>query len=249
MTGTPRPRIFATSSSGFSPTGRSGRGRSRRSERYWRWCKRNPLLALASSVACALMIAIAIVSTVAAFRNGRLADQLKAQRDEANRNLIQAYTNEAEARRHSRRVGPAVRGARRDRPSHAAARLRRLERARARSSFEIRPSVPWACPTCGSCGKSSWPIRSWRGFAVDASFERYALKRDDGTVVIRRLADDRELLALPDAPCTNRSHPISEFSPDGRYLAMKFWNDRDVLHVWDLQSRRLVLAETEFSGA
>ena len=42
---------------------------------------------------------------MAAYRNGRLADQLKAQRDEANRNLIQAYTNEAEARRHGRRVG------------------------------------------------------------------------------------------------------------------------------------------------
>ena len=74
-------------------------------ERYWRWCKRNPLLALASTAACVLMIAIAVVSTVAAYRNGRLADQLKAQRDEANRNLIQAYTNEAEARRHGRRVG------------------------------------------------------------------------------------------------------------------------------------------------
>ena len=74
-------------------------------ERYWRWCQRNPLLALASSAACALTIAIAVVSSLAAYRNGRLADQLKSQRDEANHNLIMAYTSEAEARRHSRRVG------------------------------------------------------------------------------------------------------------------------------------------------
>ena len=58
---------------------------------------------MATSAAWALMVGIAVVSTVAAYRNGRLADQLKAQRDEANRNLIHAYTNEAEARRNGRR--------------------------------------------------------------------------------------------------------------------------------------------------
>ena len=33
-------------------------------ERYWRWCRRNPLLALASTAACVLTIAIAVVSSV-----------------------------------------------------------------------------------------------------------------------------------------------------------------------------------------
>ena len=100
----PPPRSCATSSSGSCPTGRSARP-VLLPERYWRWCRRNPLLALASSAACALTIAIAVVSSLAAYRNGRLADQLKSQRDEANHNLILAYTSEAEARRHSRRVG------------------------------------------------------------------------------------------------------------------------------------------------
>ena len=104
-TATTRPRIFATSSSGSWPTGRSALGRSRRRSGTGGGASAIRLLALATSAACALMIAIAVVSTVAAYRNGRLADQLKAQRDEANRNLIHAYTNEAEARRHGRRVG------------------------------------------------------------------------------------------------------------------------------------------------
>ena len=103
-------------------------------ERYWRWCKRNPLLALATSAACALVIAIAVVSTVAAYRNGRLADQLKAQRDEANRNLIQAYTNEAEARRHGRRAGQRFEAL------DAIARAMRLARSAGLSEPERAPA-------------------------------------------------------------------------------------------------------------
>jgi WD40 repeat protein len=216
-------------------------------ERYWRWCKRNPLLALASSVACALIIVVAIVSSVAAFRNGRLADQLKAQRDEANRNLIQAYTNEAEARRQSRRAGQRFEAL------DAIGRAMRLPGSAGLSEPERLQLRNQAIGAMGLPDmRVVWQVELadpfMRAFAVDASFERYALKRDDGTVVIRRLADHRELLALPDAPCANRSHPISEFSPDGRYLAVKFCTDRDMLHVWDLQSRRLILAETNFAG-
>src|SRR5262249_61409388 len=81
-------------------------------ERLWRWCKRNPLVAGLNALAAALTIVIAVVSTIAAYRNGRLAEQLKGQRDEtarglvqAKKNLIQAHTTEAEARRQSRRVG------------------------------------------------------------------------------------------------------------------------------------------------
>ena len=81
-------------------------------EQLWRWCKRNPLVAGLNALAAALTIVIAVVSTVAAYRNGRLAAQLEGQHDEANqnlvqanKNLIQAYTTEAEARRQSRRVG------------------------------------------------------------------------------------------------------------------------------------------------
>ena len=215
-------------------------------ERYWRWCKRNPLLALASTAACVLLIAVAVVSTVAAVRNGRLAGQLKAQRDEANRNLIQAYTNEAEARRHSRRVGQrfetldAVAQAMRLVP---AVGLTELERFRLRTQ------------AIAAMGLADMRV-SWhadvanprdQGFTVDASFVRYAIKRDDGTIVIRRLADNQTLLELKGLPF--RSHgAVGGFSPDGLYLAMKSWNGHDSLEIWDLNSRRAVLTEGNFSG-
>ena len=44
------------------------------------------------------------------------------------------------------------------------------------------------------------PRAKENGFAVDPAFERYAFKRDDGTVVVRRLSDDAELFRLPGLP-------------------------------------------------
>ncbi len=216
-------------------------------ERYWRWCRRNPLLALASSAACALTIAIAVVSSLAAYRNGRLADQLKSQRDEANHNLILAYTSEAEARRLSRRVGQrfgtldAVARAMR---LAATAGLTEKERAHLRNQAIAAMGLTdmrltWQHPL-------SAPLRS--GFTVDPSFERYAIKRDDGTVIVRRIADDRVLLEFAGVPHRN-SAPIGGFSPDGRYLAMKSWDQHDRLEVWDLAAHRLVLTDHNISGS
>jgi serine/threonine protein kinase/WD40 repeat protein len=216
-------------------------------ERYWRWCRRNPLLAMVSSAVCALMIAIAIVSTVAAYRNGRLANQLKDQRDDANRNLIHAYTNEAEARRHARRAGQRFEAL------DAVARAMRLARSTGLSEddrFQLRNQA------IGAMGlpdmRVAWQVElsdpGGHGFTVDPSFERYAFKRDDGTLVVRRIADHRTLLELPGTP--RKVHTgIGGFSPDGRYVAMKSWNDRDSFQVWDLEARRLVLTETDFCAS
>ena len=86
------------------------------------------------------------------------------------------------------------------------------------------------------------------GFTIDPSFERYAIKRDDGTMVVRRIADDRVLLELAGVP-RRLAETIGGFSPDGRYLAMKSWDEHDRLEVWDLAARRLVLTEHNISGS
>jgi serine/threonine protein kinase/WD40 repeat protein len=215
-------------------------------ERYWRWCRRNPLLALASSAACALVIAIAIVSTVAAYRNGRLAEQLKGQRDDANRNLIQAYGNEAEARRHSRRAGQRFEAL------DAIARAVRLARSTGLSEQDRLHLRNQAIGAMGLTDiRVGWQVELsdpvHHGFTIDSSFERYAFKRDDGAVVVRRIADNHELLELPGLP-RRVQNVVGEFSPDGAHLAMQSWNDGDVLQVWDLTARRLVMTETDFSA-
>ncbi len=211
-------------------------------ERYWRWCKRNPLLALATSAACVLVMAIAVVSTVAAYRNGRLADQLKAQRDEANRNLIKAYTHEAEARRHGRRAGQRFEAL------DAIDQAMRLARATGLSEPERLQLRNQAIAAMGLPDmRVGWQVEisdpDERGFTVDSGFERYALRRDDGTVVVRRIADDHTLLELPGLMRRDQGTK-GGFSLNGRYLAMRSWNGRDNLRVWDLDTRRLILTES-----
>jgi hypothetical protein len=152
-------------------------------EQFRRWCKRNPLVAGLNALAAALTILIAIVSTVAAVR-------LKAQQGEtaknlvqANRNLIQAYGSEAEARRVSRRVGQ------RFETLGAIERAMRLaweggitEAQRFRLRNEAIAAM--ALPDLRVAKELDVPRALANGFAVDPAFERYAFKRDDGSVIV-----------------------------------------------------------------
>ena len=66
--------------------------RSSACERAWRWCRRNPAVASLTALAATLTISVAILSTWAAYLNGRLASELAIRNAEANRNFIRAYT-------------------------------------------------------------------------------------------------------------------------------------------------------------
>src|SRR5262249_23285728 len=155
-----------------------------------------------NALAATLTILIAIVSTVAAYRNGRLATQLEARNAEANRNLIQAqrnliqaYTTEAEARRVSRRVGQrfeALTAIERAMGLALEGGITEAQRLRLRNEA----IAAMALPDLRVAKELDIPRAKENGFAVDPAFERYAFKRDDGTVIVRRLADDAELLRL-----------------------------------------------------
>jgi WD40 repeat protein/Flp pilus assembly protein TadD len=214
-------------------------------EQFRRWCKRNPVVAGLNAVAATLTIIIAIVSTVAAVR-------LKAQQWEtaknlvqANRNLIQAYGSEAEARRMSHRVGQrfvALGAIERAMRLDSVVGITEAERFRLRNEA----IAAMALPDLRVAKELGVPRAKENGFAVDPAFERYAFKRDDGTVIVRRLSDDAELFRLPGLPPA-RDATQAGFSPDGRYLAMTS-GGRDILQVWDLQERRLVLTDREMTA-
>jgi serine/threonine protein kinase/WD40 repeat protein len=222
-------------------------------ERLWRWCKRNPLVAGLNALAATLTIIIAIVSTVAAYRNGRLANQLEARNIQANqnlvqakKNLIQAYTTEAEARRQSRRVGQRFETlAAIERAMQLVPEVGIAEAERFRLRNEAIAAL--VLPDLRIAKELDVPRAKENGFAVDPAFERYAFKLDDGTVVVRRLADNAELFRLPGLPPAH-GHTQAGFSPDGRYLAMTS-GGRDILQVWDLRERRLVLTDREMAWA
>ena len=78
---------------------------------------------------------------------------------------------------------------------------------------------------------------------VDSSFERIAVCRGRGAVQIRSTSDDRLLATLPAS--TNLPAHYAEWSPDGRFLAVKRdWNSRGTRadkEVWSVADARLLL--------
>jgi serine/threonine protein kinase/WD40 repeat protein len=215
-------------------------------ERLWRWCKRNPVIAGLGALAATLTILVAIVSTIAAYRNGRLAELVKAQRDEAKRNLIEAYASEAGARRVSRRVGQRFETlAAIERAMRLASEVGITEAQRLRLRKEATAAM--ALPDLQVAKELDVPRAKENGFAVDPDFERYAFKSHDGTVIIRRISDNTELLRLPGLPPAEY-HTQARFSPDGRYLGMTS-GGHDILQVWDLREQRLVLTHLEMTSA
>jgi signal transduction histidine kinase len=76
-------------------------------------------------------------------------------------------------------------------------------------------------------------------YTFDNSSERYALGDSIGTIVIRRLADNAELLRLRGMDAglpKGRAAWSMQFSPDGHYLAARF--DGGAMVVWELASRQ-----------
>jgi serine/threonine protein kinase/WD40 repeat protein len=217
-------------------------------EQLRRWCKRNPAVAGLNALAAALTILIATVSTVAAVRLNAQQSETAKNLIQANRNLIQAYTTEAEARRVSRGVGQRFEAlAAIERAVGLAATVGISEAQRFRLRNEAIAAM--ALPDLHVAKEFDVPRAKENGFAVDPAFERYAFKLDDGTVVVRRLADNAELFRLPGLP-PHRVQTDAGFSPDARYLAMGSGEGPpDVLQVWDLQERRLVLTDHEMAGS
>jgi serine/threonine protein kinase/WD40 repeat protein/Tfp pilus assembly protein PilF len=207
-------------------------------EQLWRWCKRNPLVAGLNVLAATLTIVIAVVSTIAAIRNGRLAT-------EANRNLIQAYTSEAAARRVSRRVGQRFEALA---AIEKAVRLASTVDVTATQRLRLRNEAiaALALPDLRVAKELEVSRALRNGFAMDPQFERFATKLDDGTVRVCRVADGAELVRLPGLPPA-ASHTSTQFSPDGRFLATTSGQQREVLQVWDVSERRLLLTDRELA--
>ena len=157
-------------------------------------------------------------------------------------NLIQAYTTEAEARRQSRRVGQRFETLEAiERAMRIAQEVGITKSERLRLRNEAIGAL--ALPDLRIARELDVPRARENCFAVDAAFERYAFKKDDGTVVVRRLADDAELHHLPALLPSGEHATIANFSPDGRFLAME--TEHAHLQIWDFHERRLILTDSD----
>jgi serine/threonine protein kinase/WD40 repeat protein/tetratricopeptide (TPR) repeat protein len=199
-------------------------------ERYWRWCRRNPLLAASNLTAALLALIITIGSTVAAYRSSAQNQALRIEKGKADleakraakaeldakKETFTALVSQAKARRFSRRVGQRFESLDAIAQSNellSTLKLPAEEQARHRQELRNLAISCLALPDIRTIKRLT--RQEGHSYAVDNDGTMLADVGRDGEVVVRRLGDGSEVARLPGNP-----RPLSDpvFSPDGRYL-------------------------------
>lgn len=170
-----------------------------------RWCRRHPAMAVLVTISVGLLLGIAIISTVAAAR-------LEQANADAKENLRESLLAQAHANRWSGRSGrrfdslEALRRAASIRPGMDL----RNEAIAAMALIDISPVKCWP---------ADHPRQEYQVF--DATFERYLRTQTNGTILVYRTSDDRELFRWAGEGFAVMQ---ARFSPDGRFIAAG-WHD------------------------
>lgn len=195
-------------------------------ERWLRWTRRKPALASALGGAILLLLIIVIGLPLALVRIHR------AER-EAVAKLRESYLAQARVNRLSNRPGQ---------------RLGSLEIIRQASALnpspELRLALRHEAIACLALTDvrvaRQWPMSAgrWEGrLCFDPDVQWYAIVPDKSEIIVRRVADDREIAVLP-----AQASPVSWidfFSPDRQHLAA--YHQRDAHRIWNIARREVVL--------
>ncbi|MGO9469864.1 MAG: protein kinase domain-containing protein [Isosphaeraceae bacterium] len=219
-------------------------------EQFWRWCKRDPWLAGASIAAVAVTFLLALGSMAAAIVYRNQAEALRVERNrsdgaslDASRRAVDAYTAQARAGRFSRRPGQrfetldAVKQAVKLLDSLPPAPDTASRRDELRDLAIAALALPDLRPTGQVIARPSRVICT----AFDSTMSRYALRFRNGTISVRRVADDREI--APFRARGDRDVGIY-FSPDGRYLAATHFPG-GAQTVWDVDRRVVAVGDPD----
>jgi eukaryotic-like serine/threonine-protein kinase len=222
-------------------------------QRFWRWCKRNPGLAAANISAAVLTTVLAIVSTLAAWTYREQRNEIghnltritaseagsRRARTEAREELFKALLDRARAGRFSHRMGQRFDSL--DALEQASRIGRELNLAP--EKFESLRDEAIAClalPDLKAVGRAIAAPPNALTFAFDATLRRYALRFRDGTISVRRVADDQEIAHFQ-APADREFWGFG-LSPDGRYLATTH-SPGEALTVWDVDRKAVAVNE------
>ena len=190
-------------------------------EKFRRWTRRHPVIAVLTGVIGLLLLAVALISTVAATRLQR-ANRAGQER------LRESLLAQAHANRWSGRPGRrfdslgAIRKAAEIRPGLDL----RNEAIAAMALVDVRPA-------------GQWPVDRGHGGSqvFDNRFERYVRTHTNGGMTLHRTRDDQELVNWPGA---GSMVYLAAFSPDDRMLAAAFRGKDDPLKVFDLANQGTV---------
>jgi serine/threonine protein kinase/WD40 repeat protein len=178
-------------------------------ERLWRWVRRNPALAAALGAAAVLLLTVAVVASWDAWR-------LHGEQQATRRQLYSALVVQARASRRSRSIGQRFDSlATLDQATRLAGDLDLPEG----DFLELRNEVI-ACLALPDLRVArewdGWPAGSVR-LDFDTALERYIRMDRQGSISVRRVADDAETCHLqPDL-----RDPRPCLSPDGRCLVLR----------------------------
>jgi serine/threonine-protein kinase len=217
-------------------------------ERAWRWCRRNPGLAVASFAAFILTVILAIGSTSAAWIYRHQLDDLQYEQERTKVSLHLA--GRAQRKAHLE-LGKSLlaEGTALERRGLVGRRFDSLDRlAHVARVLRVDPEGHAALPelrdhAIAAMGLSDLRSRWHRNIGAvlsgvcDRELERYAVvELPSRQPVVRRLEDDRELFRLP-RPEVDFWFAVPEFSPDGQYLAVQCYvsGANQLLDVWHLQ--------------
>jgi serine/threonine protein kinase/WD40 repeat protein/tetratricopeptide (TPR) repeat protein len=202
-------------------------------EQFGRWCRRNPYLAAALTSTATAVVALALVSTMMAWKFREQRDQVRQAERQIRENLFNALAAQARATRFSRQKGQRFDSL--DALTKAAVIARELKRPR--ETFDQLRDEAIAClalPDLKPAGRViARPPRVYSA-SFDPTMTRYALRFKDGTIQVRGVADDREVARFQARG--DREVQILHFSPDGRYLVTTDYPGF-ALTVWDIERR------------
>ena len=204
--------------------------------RFQKLVRRNKLSFIAAAILTGMLFIGMVAASIAVTRIARDSKKIKRANAEARESLWSSYLAEARARRSSRQAGQRF------------ASMEAVQKASAiHSSFDLRNEAI-ACLAVSDVR----PIRQIRFrepvaeplLCFDSKLEQYAIESDQGSLIIRRAEDDRELAQLPASGATLTK--INLFSPDGRFLSADYAiaGEGTKTCVWDLQQRIMVFKES-----
>jgi eukaryotic-like serine/threonine-protein kinase len=164
--------------------------------RLWRWCRRRPGMALLAATVLCSLLAVAVVSSLSAWRLSAEAEGLRAARRDVDEQLLQSYLDQVRASRHTGRMGQ--RFASLEAAAKAAGLARSLGLPAGRV-LELRneaiPSLALADLRVLAQWRTETPAIFYPSF--DPQLVHYACSDGDGNVTLRRVADHEVVARLP----------------------------------------------------